>query len=75
MVPVVSESLSPQVETELRLNEDSQNGYQRAGEPKRMGAIADFVKSRPACIIPPVLLSCRDSWTFIRTARVLPPVV
>ena len=65
MVPVVSESLSPQVETELRLNEDSQNGYQRAGEPKRMGAIADFVKSRPACIIPPVLLSCRDSWTFI----------
>ena len=64
MVPVVSETLSVKEPSNLRLNEDPTDGYQRAGEPKRMRDIAHFVTDRPECVIPPVLLSCRGKWTF-----------
>ncbi len=65
MVPVVSATLPDQEPSDLKLNEDTTDGYQRAGEPKRMKDIAKFVTDRPACVIPPVLLSCRGKWTFV----------
>ena len=64
MVPVVTMSPPTTEDAALQLNENSQNGYQRAGEAKRMQLIAEFVRKRPACVIPPVLLSCRGQWTF-----------
>ena len=64
MVPVVTMSPPTTEDAALQLNENSQNGYQRAGEAKRMQQIAEFVQKRPACVIPPVLLSCRGQWTF-----------
>lgn len=64
MVPVVTMSPPSTESPDLQLNEDSEEGYQRAGDPKRMDLIADFVKKRPACVIPPVLLSCRGQWAF-----------
>jgi DGQHR domain-containing protein len=39
-------------------------GYQRAGDSKRMDVIRDFVKRRPDCLIPPVVLSARGKWEF-----------
>ena len=69
MVPVVSESQPGETDREMLLNEDSTNGYQRAGEARRMSAITNFVRSRPECVIPPVLLSCRGKWRFIPNAK------
>ena len=69
MVPVVSESQMGATDLELLLNEDSVNGYQRAGEARRMSQITNFVRSRPGCVIPPVLLSCRGKWTFVPDNR------
>lgn len=64
MVPVVTRSSPSTDDPELQLNEDSADGYQRAGDTQRMQKIADFVKERPDCVIPPVLLSCRGQWAF-----------
>ena len=64
MVPVVTMSPPTTEDPELQLNENSTEGYQRAGDTNRMQKIADFVKQRPACVIPPVLLSCRGQWAF-----------
>ena len=64
MVPVVTRSPPSTDDPELLMNEDSADGYQRAGEPSRMQKIADFVRARPGCVIPPVLLSCRGNWKF-----------
>ena len=65
MVPVVTESIPTDGDEYLQLNENSDHGYQRAGETKRMIQITNFVKDRPPCVIPPVLLSCRGKWTFV----------
>jgi hypothetical protein len=57
----------PLVTTEERdskmefLNEEA-GGYQRAGDSKRMEQIKRFVKERPSCLIPPVVLSARGNW-------------
>ena len=69
MVPVVTMSPPVGEDPELQLNENSQDGYQRAGDPGRMQKIADFVMKRPACVIPPVLLSCRGQWLFEPTSK------
>lgn len=62
-VPVVTQS--SHVEPANYLNERAENGYQRAGDEKRMDEIKRFVMRRPACVIPPVLLSARGRWTFM----------
>src|SRR5262245_8797348 len=62
-VPVVTLAPNPG-DSNLNLNENAENGYQRAGETGRMDKIAEFVAERPNCIIPPVLLSCRGKWIF-----------
>ena len=64
MVPVVTLTPPEAEHPDLWLNEDSEAGYQRAGELRRMQLIADFIRQRPNCVIPPVLLSCRGKWTF-----------
>ena len=64
MVPVVTQTPPTAEDPELQLNENSADGYQRAGDTQRMQKIATFVKQKPACVIPPVLLSCRSQWTF-----------
>jgi len=61
-VPVVAKSATAGMTTAL--NEREEHGYQRAGDPKRMEKIREFVKENPACIIPPVLLSARGTWKF-----------
>lgn len=46
------------------LNEKS-NGYQRPGSGARMRTFARYLRDHPVAIVPPVLLSTRDKWTFI----------
>jgi len=53
----------------VRMNEDilnirTEDSYQREGERNRMKSIKDFYASRPHSIVPPVLLSTRNSWNF-----------
>lgn len=62
-VPVAKPS-EPQGDPATVLNERPEKGYQRAGEPKRMEAIWKFVKDRPNCLIPPVVLASRGNWHF-----------
>ena len=69
MVPVVTRSPPSTDDPELQLNEDAEDGYQRAGEARRMQVFADFVRGRPNCVIPPVLLSCRGEWKFEPSAK------
>ena len=69
MVPVVTRSPPTADNPELQLNEHSSDGYQRAGDTNRMAKIAEFVKQRPACVIPPVLLSCRGKWNFHASSK------
>ena len=64
MVPVVTLTPPDAEHPDLWLNENSEAGYQRAGESRRMALIADFIRARPNCVIPPVLLSCRGRWMF-----------
>jgi DGQHR domain-containing protein len=61
-VPVVSKS--SQAGTSASLNENEDQGYQRAGDPKRMEKIKSYVIENPDCVIPPVLLSARGKWRF-----------
>lgn len=46
------------------LNEKS-NGYQRPGSGSRMRTFSRYLSEHPLAIVPPVLLSTRDKWTFI----------
>jgi DNA sulfur modification protein DndB len=46
------------------LNEKS-NGYQRPGSGARMRTFSRYLRDHPVAIVPPVLLSTRDKWTFI----------
>lgn len=53
----------------VRMNEDilnirTEDSYQREGERARMKSIKEFYASRPHSIVPPVLLSTRNSWNF-----------
>jgi DGQHR domain-containing protein len=53
----------------VRMNEDilnirTEDSYQREGERNRMKSIKEFYASRPHSIVPPVLLSTRNSWNF-----------
>lgn len=41
------------------------NGYQRPGSGPRMRTFAKYLRDNPLAIVPPVLLSTRDRWTFI----------
>ena len=41
------------------------NGYQRPGSGPRMRTFAKYLRDHPLAIVPPVLLSTRDRWTFI----------
>lgn len=67
-VPVVSKS--SQAGTSASLNENEDQGYQRAGDPKRMEKIKSYVIENPDCVIPPVLLSARESGVSIRRAPI-----
>jgi DGQHR domain-containing protein len=61
-VPVVA--LSPTAEEPLSLEERSDSGYQRAGEPRRMQQIKEFLVENPRYMMPPVLLSARGQWSW-----------
>lgn len=41
------------------------NGYQRPGSGSRMRTFANYLEKNQLAIVPPVLLSTRDKWTFI----------
>jgi DNA sulfur modification protein DndB len=43
------------------------NGYQRPGSGPRMRTFARYLRDHPVAIVPPVLLSTRDKWTFIES--------
>jgi DNA sulfur modification protein DndB len=60
-VPVVN--LTERKDSTLFLIEKP-GGYQRTGDSRRMDVIRDFVKRRPDCLIPPVVLSARGKWEF-----------
>lgn len=57
-VPVIEPS------TKTYLVEDTADGYQRPGSPQRMRAFRAFLRKHPNHVVPPVLLSGRDGWTF-----------
>jgi DNA sulfur modification protein DndB len=57
-VPVKEES------RKTYLQEDSQAGYQRPGSPTRMRMFAKYVKENPLSVVPPIVLSSRDNWSF-----------
>lgn len=66
-VPVVTKTPFS-VDESSWLNEQP-DGYQRAGDPKRMQAIKKFIVDeftvrQRSCLIPPVLLSARGQWKF-----------
>jgi DGQHR domain-containing protein len=65
-VPVVN--LAERDDSTLFLVEKP-GGYQRAGDSKRMDVIRDFVKGRPNCLIPPVVLSARSQWEFTPVSK------
>jgi DGQHR domain-containing protein len=67
-VPVVTAS-AQEGDPAILLNERPEKGYQRAGEAKRMEAICKFVKSRPNCLIPPVVLASRGKWRFAPVSK------
>ena len=41
------------------------NGYQRPGSGARMKTFSKYLSQNPLAIVPPVLLSTRDRWTFV----------
>jgi DNA sulfur modification protein DndB len=43
------------------------NGYQRPGSGTRMRQFSKYLAGAPLAIVPPVLLSTRDKWTFIES--------
>ena len=61
-VPVVT--LSPTSEDPLSLVERPDQGYQRAGEPRRMAQIKEFLLEYPRYMMPPVLMSARGAWKW-----------
>jgi DNA sulfur modification protein DndB len=57
-VPVKEES------RKTYLQEHSQDGYQRPGSPTRMKRFAEYLKNHPLSVVPPVVLSSRNNWSF-----------
>jgi DNA sulfur modification protein DndB len=43
------------------------NGYQRPGSGSRMRQFSKYLSAAPLAIVPPVLLSTRNRWTFIES--------
>ena len=43
------------------------NGYQRPGSGSRMRQFSKYLSATPLAIVPPVLLSTRNKWTFIES--------
>lgn len=61
-VPVVA--LSTNANDPDCLVELAEHGYQRAGEPRRMEQIKNFILEYPRYMMPPVLLSARGEWSW-----------
>lgn len=57
-VPVLEHS------TKTYLAEKVEEGYQRPGSAARMRQFAQYVSENPLSVVPPVILSGRDSWRF-----------
>ena len=50
------------------LTEVVADGYQRRGTPARMRAFGNFLYENQDSVVPPILLSGRDGWTFVPEA-------
>lgn len=64
---VQSITFVPVTETSRRktpLVETTDDGYQRPGSLSRMRAFAKYLRQHPNNVVPPVVLSSRDAWTF-----------
>ena len=50
------------------LQEKVEEGYQRPGSRTRMRQFMRYLRDNPNTVIPPILLSGRDQWKFVKNS-------